>query len=212
MNRETRRKIEKEQRKSSERERNEKNSIESRCPIASFLLHSPFDLDLLRFPNKQTKTHTHNKQQSQQHRFSFNEPMPVESVTQSLCDLALAFGEDSDDEGGSGGGMSRPFGVALLLAGWDPTDGPVLFQTDPSGTYVAYGARAIGAGAEGAQATLQDAWKEDLTLAEAEKLALSTLKQVMEEKVTPTNVDIASVAPKYKLYSPEEVSAVIERL
>lgn len=139
--------------------------------------------------------------------------MPVESVTQSLCDLALAFGEDSDDEGGSGGGgMSRPFGVALLLAGWDPSDGPVLFQTDPSGTYVAYGARAIGAGAEGAQAALQDAWRDDLSLAEAEKLALSTLKQVMEEKVTPTNVDIASVAPRYKLYSPEEVSAVIERL
>lgn len=136
--------------------------------------------------------------------------MPVESVTQALCDLALAFGED--DDGGSGGGMSRPFGVALLLAGWDPTGGPSLYQTDPSGTYVAYGARAIGAGAEGAQAALQDAWREDLTLAEAESLALSTLKQVMEEKVTSTNVDIASVAPKYKLYSPEEVSAVIERL
>jgi len=151
--------------------------------------------------------------QSQQHRFSFNEPMPVESVTQSLCDLALAFGEDDDDNGGgSGGGMSRPFGVALLLAGWDPAKGPALYQTDPSGTYVAYGARAIGAGAEGAQAALQDAWREDLTLAEAESLALSTLKQVMEEKVTGTNVDIASVAPTYKLYSPEEVTAVIERL
>ena len=138
--------------------------------------------------------------------------MPVESVTQSLCDLALAFGEDDDDEGGSGGGMSRPFGVALLLAGWDPQGGPALYQTDPSGTYVAYGARAIGAGAEGAQAALQDAWREDLTLAEAESLALSTLKAVMEEKVTGTNVDIASVAPSYKLYSPEEVTAVIERL
>ena len=154
--------------------------------------------------------HSKSQRQSQQHRFSFNEPMPVESVTQALCDLALAFGED--DDGGSGGGMSRPFGVALLLAGWDPTGGPSLYQTDPSGTYVAYGARAIGAGAEGAQAALQDAWREDLTLAEAESLALSTLKQVMEEKVTSTNVDIASVAPKYKLYSPEEVSAVIERL
>jgi 20S proteasome subunit alpha 5 len=156
-------------------------------------------------------TSTLHPQQSQQHRFSFNEPMPVESVTQSLCDLALAFGED-DDDGGSGGGMSRPFGVALLLAGWDPQGGPALYQTDPSGTYVAYGARAIGAGAEGAQAALQDAWREDLTLAEAESLALSTLKAVMEEKVTGTNVDIASVAPGYRLYSPEEVTAGIERL
>lgn len=36
----------------------------------------------------------------QQHRFTYNEPMPVESCTQSLCDLALRFGEDSDDAGG----------------------------------------------------------------------------------------------------------------
>lgn len=28
----------------------------------------------------------------QSHRFSYNEPMPVESCTQSLCDLALRFG------------------------------------------------------------------------------------------------------------------------
>lgn len=43
----------------------------------------------------------------QQHRFSYNEPMPVESVTQSLCDLALRFGEDDEESGG--GGMVRSF-------------------------------------------------------------------------------------------------------
>ena len=102
-----------------------------------------------------------------------------------------------------------------------------------------------------------------MTLKEAEVVALSTLKQVMEEKVrhavllhkncmaaiacqcmsvlrsdstvsclsvtctlrvrpcqglyiglqvTPTNVDIASVAPKYHLYTKEEIEDVISRL
>ena len=36
----------------------------------------------------------------QQHRFSYNEAMPVESCTQALSDLALRFGEDDDEEGG----------------------------------------------------------------------------------------------------------------
>ena len=36
----------------------------------------------------------------QQHRFTYNEAMPVESCTQALSDLALRFGEDDDDEGG----------------------------------------------------------------------------------------------------------------
>ena len=157
------------------------------------------------------------------------------------------------------------------------------FHTDPSGTFVKFEAKAIGSGSEGAQTSLQEAWRADLTLAEAEVVALSTLKQVMEEKVrlgvagclagctqgvvvggghaaaeaaggvlgtapaccccwrwqyytrqqpdrcreltpchpaaclpasqvTATNVDIAKVAPKWHLYSPAEVEAVIARL
>jgi len=149
----------------------------------------------------------HARVETQQHRFSYNEPMPVESCTQSLCDLALRFGEDGDD-----GGMSRPFGVALLVAGSDPDEGPVLYHTDPSGTFVKYEAKAIGSGSEGAQTALQENFRKDLTLKEAEVLALSTLKQVMEEKVTPTNVDISRVAPAYHLYTAAEVEDVISRL
>ncbi|KAL4446349.1 hypothetical protein ABPG77_003156 [Micractinium sp. CCAP 211/92] len=150
----------------------------------------------------------HGRVETQQHRFTYNEPMPLESVTQSLCDLALRFGEDEEGEVG----MSRPFGVALLVAGWDAEGGPVLFHTDPSGTYVQYEAKAIGSGSEGAQTALQESYRKDMTLKEAEVLALSTLKQVMEEKVTATNVDIARVAPKWHLYTPTEVEEVIARL
>lgn len=148
----------------------------------------------------------HGRVETQQHRFTYNEPMPVESCTQALCDLALQFGEDDEE-----GGMSRPFGVALLVAGFDE-DGPVLFHTDPSGMFERHEARAIGSGSEGAQSALEEGYRKDMTLEEAEVLALSTLKQVMEEKVTPTNVDIAKVAPKYHLYTVAEVEAVIARL
>jgi hypothetical protein len=48
----------------------------------------------------------HARVEAQQHRFTYNEAMPVESLTQSLCDLALRFGED-DEDGGGGGGMVR---------------------------------------------------------------------------------------------------------
>ena len=150
----------------------------------------------------------HARVECQQHKFTYNEAIPVESLTQSLCDLALRFGEDDDE----GGGMSRPFGVALLVAGWDEEHGPVLFHTDPSGTFVKFQAKAVGSGSEGAQTALQESYRHDLTLEEAEVLALSTLKQVMEEKVTATNVDIAKVAPTWHLYSTEEVQAVLSRL
>jgi len=43
--------------------------------------------------------------------------MPLESCTQSLCDLALQFGED-DDEGG-GGGMVRAVRLSCQSGCWE---------------------------------------------------------------------------------------------
>lgn len=88
----------------------------------------------------------------QSHAFNFAEDLRVESCTQAICDLALRFGESADGEESI---MSRPFGVALLVAGLDE-DGPSLYHAEPSGTFYRYDAKAIGSGSEGAQAELQN--------------------------------------------------------
>jgi len=127
-----------------------------------------------------------------------------------MCDLALGFGEGRKKGETK---MSRPFGVALLTAGYDPKQGPVLFFSDPSGTYFQYKAKAIGAGSEGAQATLQEKYRDDFTLSDAEDLALEILKQVMEDKLNNINVEMACVTSKgFHLYSSLELEAVIRRL
>jgi 20S proteasome subunit alpha 5 len=95
----------------------------------------------------------HARVESQNHRFTYDEPLRVESCTQAVCDLALRFGEGDDDENERV--MSRPFGVALLVAGVDE-DGPQLYHAEPSGTFYRYDAKAIGSGSEGAQAELQN--------------------------------------------------------
>ena len=64
----------------------------------------------------------HARVESQHHSFHFNEKFGVESCTQAVCDLALKFGEGADGEESV---MSRPFGVALLIAGIDE-EGPQL--------------------------------------------------------------------------------------
>lgn len=64
----------------------------------------------------------HARVESQSHTFNYNEPLKVESCTQSICDLAIRFGEGADGEESI---MSRPFGVALLVAGIDE-EGPQL--------------------------------------------------------------------------------------
>lgn len=65
----------------------------------------------------------HARVECQSHTFNYMEPLRVESCTQAICDLALRFGEGDDGEESV---MSRPFGVALLIAGYDE-DGPQLY-------------------------------------------------------------------------------------
>ncbi|KAL8795323.1 MAG: hypothetical protein Q9195_002193 [Heterodermia aff. obscurata] len=152
----------------------------------------------------------HARVESQNHSFHYNEPLRVESCTQAICDLALRFGEGAEGEESI---MSRPFGVALLIAGIDE-DGPQLYHAEPSGTFYRYDAKAIGSGSEGAQDGLQKEYHKSLTLAEAETLVLKTLKQVMEEKLDSNNVQLASVTREkgFRIYSDEEMSDIVSRL
>ncbi len=97
--------------------------------------------------------------------------------------------------------MSRPFGVSLLMGGFDKREGPQLFFSDPTGTCFQYKAKAIGAGSEGAQATLLEKYRNDMTLADAEDLAFEILRQVMEEKISTINVEVASITSQVCTFS-----------
>ncbi|KDN44862.1 putative proteasome subunit alpha type-5, partial [Rhizoctonia solani AG-8 WAC10335] len=146
----------------------------------------------------------HARLTAQNHRFTY-------SVTQAVCDLALRFGESMDNEDAM---MSRPFGVALLIAGIDEV-GPQLYHTDPSGTFVRYEAKAIGSGSEAAQAELQDKYHKQMTLLEARNLnSLKILKQVMEEKLDHHNVQIAQVTAEkgFEIIPDSQLQEIIEAM
>lgn len=148
---------------------------------------------------------------AQNHRFSFGEAIGVHAVTESVCDLALSFGEGKKKKEGQ---MSRPFGTALLVAGIE--DGkPYLYHTDPSGTYTRCRARAIGGGSEGAEAILRESYHDGLTLKEAEDLALSTLRQVIQEKLSENNIEVACArvsTGEFEIYTSEQRQEIVERL
>jgi len=142
--------------------------------------------------------------EGQNHWFTYNERMSVESMTQSLSNLALAFGGK--------GAMSRPFGVALLIGGVDEQGTARLFHLDPSGTYLQYDAKAIGSASEGAQKSLQQVYDKSMTLKQACVEALKILKQVMEAKLNASNVELCTVTPveKFRMVPKEELDALVE--
>jgi len=154
--------------------------------------------------------------QSQSYWFTYDEPMPVKSVTASVADHMMSFaGTDDDDEESKKKKMSRPFGVAFILAGVDDNKEPSLFKIDPSGTTVRYLAVAVGAGGESAMSVLQDRYAKSMTLREAEDLAAEILKQVMEAKIGIENCEFAllsSATQKFELYDKERQQAVLSRI
>ena len=59
-------------------------------------------------------------------------------------------------------GGVRPFGVSLLMAGYDD-NGPQLYQIDPSGSYFAWKASAIGKNMTNAKTFLEKRYSEVVT-------------------------------------------------
>ena len=154
----------------------------------------------------------HARVEAQNHAFNYNEPMGIEAITQAVSDVAINFGEGY--EGSKRKPMARPYGVALLFGGVDE-DGPQLFQTDPSGTYTQWQADAIGSGHETAMTTLKEQYHGNMSLDEAQKMILQTLKNVMEEGINKDNVEmtiIRSDTRRLEKVTAEQIDAIIKTL
>ena len=154
----------------------------------------------------------HAQVESQNHKFNYLEPLQIDLITQSVSDLAMNFGEGY--EGSKRKPMARPYGVALLIGGVDE-NGPQLYQTDPSGTYFQWQARAIGSGGDTAMSTLKENYPSNMTLKEAETPVLKTLKQVMEEKISIDTVELCVIKADTKVLefkASAEINQILETL
>ncbi len=59
---------------------------------------------------------------------------------------------------------------------------------------------------------IQEKHRDDMSLQDAENLAVDILRQVMEEKINGNNVEMATVTARgYHLYSLPEVTEIITR-
>jgi 20S proteasome subunit alpha 2 len=90
-------------------------------------------------------------------------------------------------------GGVRPFGVSLLIIGWDEHQGPMLYQVDPSGSYFAWKATAIGKNMINAKTFLEKRYNDDLELDDAIHTAILTLKEGMEGAMSESSLEIGII-------------------
>ncbi|WWC89818.1 uncharacterized protein L201_004744 [Kwoniella dendrophila CBS 6074] len=90
-------------------------------------------------------------------------------------------------------GGVRPYGISLLIAGWDSHRGQSLWQIDPSGSYWAWKASAIGKNMVNAKTFLEKRYNDELSLEDAIHTALLTLKEGFEGQMTEQTIEIGVI-------------------
>lgn len=125
--------------------------------------------------------------EAQKHRLTYNEPAPVESIAREICDLMQIYTQY--------GGI-RPFGVSLLIAGYD--DRPRLYEAEPSGAMTGFNADSVGSAKKEVDEILEKGYKEGMALDDTIALAVGALKKTSEEKLLPENVELSYVDSKRK--------------
>jgi len=115
----------------------------------------------------------------------YGEYPPTRVLTQEVARIM----QEATQRGGV-----RPFGVSLLIAGWDTDHGVTLYQVDPSGSYWAWKASAIGKNMVNAKTFLEKRYNDDISLEDAIHTALLTLKEGFEGQMTEKTIEIGVVS------------------
>lgn len=125
---------------------------------------------------------------SQSHKLIYDEQVDVETVAKHLADKCHQYTQYSG---------VRPFGVALIVAGVDQR-GNIIYVTDPSGTFLAYSAVAIGAGSEDVNAFLEKNYKDEMSIEEASALAIAAIDMKGEQKEESKHIKMAKITDSKK--------------
>ena len=87
----------------------------------------------------------------------------------------------------------RPFGIGMIVAGFDENEGPQIYQVEASGTFYCWKATALGRGASETKAFLEKTFADDLDIGDATHLAIKALKNSFDGELTNRNLEVGII-------------------
>ena len=108
----------------------------------------------------------------QSYRLNFSETPTVDYISRYISSVQQKYTQK--------GGV-RPFGISILITGFDSKGNPRLFQTDPSGACVEWKANAVGRNEKQAREILEKNFNADLDEDGAIKLVGQALVEAAEK-------------------------------
>lgn len=118
------------------------------------------------------------------YKAKYGEYPPVKILVAQVASIM----QDATQSGGV-----RPFGLSLLIGGYDEHNKYQLYQVDPSGSYYPWKATSIGKGSVAAKTFLEKRWNHELELEDALHILLLTLKESFEGEFKGENIEISII-------------------
>uniref|UniRef100_A0A7S0W0Q4 Proteasome subunit alpha type n=1 Tax=Hemiselmis tepida TaxID=464990 RepID=A0A7S0W0Q4_9CRYP len=142
-----------------------------------------------------------------EHQYVYESPMPVQRLVVDIADKC-----QTTTQGVSG----RPYGVGMLIAGYDKT-GPHIFYNCPSGNYYEYKAMTIGARSQAAKTYLERHFEtfEDADLNTLIKHSLTALKESSQNgDINSVNscVSVVGADTPFTIYDGEALQPYVDLL
>jgi proteasome alpha subunit len=142
---------------------------------------------------------------AQSNRLTYDEPIDIEVLSKRIGDVEQVYTQHAG---------VRPFGVSMIFGGVDKSGSKVL-QTDPSGACWSYKAVSIGSGSDTVRETLEVKYKENMTLEQTILLAIECFSSVIEGKLEPKKMRIATIpiqTKKFMVLSNDEIANLISKI
>jgi 20S proteasome subunit alpha 2 len=105
-----------------------------------------------------------------------------------LCKQIASLFQEYTQSGGV-----RPFGIGLIVGGFDEDQGPQIFQIEASGAYYCWKATALGRGSKEAKQFLEKTYADDMDIGDATHTAIKALKNSFEGQLTEKNLEVAII-------------------
>lgn len=136
----------------------------------------------------------------QSYRLSVEDECSTEYIARHVAGIQQSFTQR---------GGRRPFGISTLITGFDQQT-PRLYETVPSGTYMAWKAHAVGRNDKTVQEYLEKHWTEGMSQDECVRLTTMALLEVVESGAK--NIEIAVLRPDQELeyLTDEAIEALVK--
>ncbi|XP_002166116.1 proteasome subunit alpha type-7-like [Hydra vulgaris] len=141
----------------------------------------------------------------QSHKLNVEDPVSLEYITRYIASLKQKYTQSN--------GM-RPFGISMLIVGFDDDGSAHLYQTDPSGTYHEWKANAIGRSSKTVQEYLEKNYSDE----EADnddsivKLALKALLEVVQTGGKNIEMAVMRNGEPMRLLSTEDIDKYVKEI